>query len=269
MTYDGPSCPVKPAAGDTIIWFKNGKTSHSVTILGSWNSLSTPVMSKYGSQGQYKHTLADTVRVYGSNWTVTRFPSRTPIYSSVTTKDQPSQDSRINELLAKRASMPWFKDVLLSEALYQEAQTRLLNRTGRLSLDARQRLATATDDSQIIEALVADLWDASHYETLAAFNSPEFTEDFISAIVSGDLLRQMARNKPEVRPIVIAALRDLGLDESAPDYARGAALYVLGTILTEDERALARDEFRPFLGYQASESENSIPTYFEYYAGKL
>ncbi len=70
LTYDGPSSPVSPRPGDTVIWWKNDPilghvTAHSVTINGTWNGLGTTVMSKYGTQGQYQHALSNPIRVYG------------------------------------------------------------------------------------------------------------------------------------------------------------------------------------------------------------
>lgn len=72
LNYDTPTCPSSPRSGDAIIFWARGQTSHSVTMISSWSGLDTRVMSKYGTQGQYRHTLRDTVRVYGGDWAVTR-----------------------------------------------------------------------------------------------------------------------------------------------------------------------------------------------------
>lgn len=69
-----------PKMGDVIVWYdSSGKTSHTVTVSGSWDGVNTIVTSKYGRMGEYRHALSNVLKVYKDWYTYYRLPG-TPVY---------------------------------------------------------------------------------------------------------------------------------------------------------------------------------------------
>jgi hypothetical protein len=245
LATDNPSCPAKPKAGDTIIWVEKGKTTHSVTITGSWKDTKTIVMSKYGILGQYEHSLANVVRMYGSRWTVTRFGAGTKIYSAAVgigddmapPLDGPDRDptgSPAERLLKLGEAMPWHSAVVESEAIFREARARDLETLGRLTDATVAELELAETDEERARLFVADLQDSSHYVMLGAFNFPQ--PEFIDAVKATEHLVALARN-PTIRDFINVQLRELVTDENTADASRAAALKVLDHTLQPWEKS--------------------------------
>jgi len=280
LYYDGPVSPYSPAQGDSIIWWSGGSTSHSVTITGPWNSISTPVMSKYGTQGQYSHSLANTIRVYGSNWAVVRFTAGTPIYYGLQASAESSKDMKVDEktveeirdrLLKEREQMPWYQAVRDSETLYKNEHPQLVAKVGGLREHTQKLIAQyKADEKRTLDALFDDLKDSEHYAFLGVYNSPAHSEDFIKGIEAGNLLVKMAEKHPHLRPIIISRLRDAFAYENMDfqDRFRGATLYFLSQILSPEERKQAKGQLKTSMPAQA-EMAAGVPTYTQYYFDKL
>lgn len=274
LNNDGAYCPVSPSYGDSIIWWSGGQSSHSVTIVGSWNGTSTTTMSKYGTQGQYRHSLANVVAVYGSNWAVTNFSAGTTIYSGLTTGEETSanEKSRVSfsrpvDLLEQRKHMPWYEDVLKSEAIYEVEHPRLVAQIAQLTEKGKEAYLNATGDQERVAALLDDLRDASHFEFLGVYNHPSFAEDFIEEIEAGKLLVKMVKKRPETEKLVIDGLTDALLTEKSlqADRVRGAVLHFLSALLDDESRRLIADDLKPLeKSLDAGES-----SYFTYYLSKM
>lgn len=265
LTYDGPSCPVNPVPGDTVIWWQGSQTAHSVTITGAWNGLSTVVMSKYGSQGQYKHALSNPVAVYGSNWAVTRFTGTT-IYSGFTSGGGTSElrPNPATQLFAERETRPWFKSVKASELVYAIEHPRIVARSTSLTEATRQQLLLTEDPEKQAKILVHDLANPSHGIALSAFNGPQFTEEFITGMEAGKLLVLLGNQSPEVKPMILDLLAALANSTDTPDAARGAAVHFLKRIDPDDSTGWMSNLKRG----QSKNTNVPYKTYLDYYIEK-
>lgn len=264
-----PSCPVTPKAGDTILFYQSGKISHSVTITGTWNKTLTRVMSKYGTQGQYEHSLDNAIRVYGSNYYVTRFAGAR-IYSTgevdgaaAAVPADESEEQLLARLTAERARMPWYEDVLASAAIAEDGHNELVHRFGALLPATMKELRHETDTDERIALLVADLQDAAHFVGFGAYDDAAFTEDYVAGMVAAKMLVAMTADSASVRKNVLDALEKV-VFKSAADPARGVALFAIGQIATPAEReALSnRLEDLELVGDEAGR-------YSDYYGRKL
>jgi len=237
MTYDAPVCPASPRPGDTVIWWgTDGRTAHSVTITSAWNGLSTIVMSKYGSQGQYQHALSNPIVVYGSNWSVIRFTAGTTIYYYGTAIGDPKQklESPAERFLAERETKPWFNTVKASEVLYATEHPRIVARSTALKEATRLRLLATENPEEQATLLLQDLADPSHSIALSPYSGPQFTEEFVTGIEAGKLLVLLGEQHPELRHMLADHLATLVKASDAADVTRGAAVYFLGKIAPED-----------------------------------
>jgi len=203
-----------------------------VTITGTWNGLSTIVMSKYGSEGQYQHALSNPIAVYGSTWAVTRF-SGTIIYSGIASNDtvqKPNDTNPATRILEEAKDKPWYKTVKASELLYAVEHPRLVERSTALSENTRKQLLATEDPEEQAGLLLDDLASPSHYVALNAYNGPQFTEEFVTGIEAGKLLTLLGDRFPEVKPMIVDRLATMVRASETPDPARGAAIHFLGTI---------------------------------------
>jgi len=288
LNSDAPVCPLNPVIGDTVIWWgPNGLTSHSVTIVGSWNNLSTTVMSKYGALGQYRHALSKTIGVYGGNWAVTRFMGGTVIYSGLQTGDTaiggaatPSDASA--RLQKEREEMPWYETVVASQLLFDIERPRLIAQISGLREETRERFIEAVDNAERIDILLEDLRHPEHFEFLAAYNSPAHSEDFITGIEAGKLLVRLAELQPKLKPAIVSGLSEalelkmdaVGTDAEELRFAdekRGAALHFLSRLLPKSERASLKERLQGELKSATAPSVagGGVPSYTEHWLSKM
>jgi len=276
LNNDGPVYTAYPISGDSVIWWgTDGLTSHSVTLLSSWNSTSTPMMSKYGRQGQYRHALYNAINVYGSDWSVVYFTAGTPIYSGISksgaeTRKGSSVDrnhdteAERNEI---RKSMPWYEEVLASQVIYEIEHPRLVAQSAHLSEASRQGLAEARGDQARLAILISDIADPKHFAVLNAFNRPALSEDFVMEIEAGKLLVKIVNKRPELKEEIVALLLKV-ITQPGGDFKnqlRGAGIHFLTQILSKNERVAMKKELRRLFPEQQSE----VPTYTEYYLRKM
>ena len=276
LASDAPFCPVNPAVGQTVIWWgSDGKTSHSVTITGSWNNLSTQVMSKYGAYGQYRHALSNAVAVYGSNWSVTGFGLGTTIYSGMRSEAPSPVVQEVDpgkKLLEQRKDMPWYEAVLQSEIHYALEHPRLVSQSAGLREETRARLLETVDEMEQIDILLEDLQSPAHYEVFHLYNRPSLSEDFIKEIEAGKLLALLSNRKPELKQVVTERLTGLVTERKGEihDTLRGAAIHFLTRVSTPEERKTLKNRFS--LLSQSSMTgpgAGKIPSYTEYYLQKM
>lgn len=277
LTYDGPIYTSYPIQGDAIIWWSGSTTAHSVTIVGPWNSLSTPVMSKYGTQGQYRHALSKTIGVYGSDWSAVYFTEGTVIYSGRPAPgglDRNKNDKKGTTGLESpekreelRKTMPWYEDVLASQVIYEIERPRLVAKSAPISEETRNGIIEARGDQARLDLLVSDLADPKHFGILNAYNSPAFSEDFISEIEAGKLLVKIAKKRPELKEQIVAILLEVITETEGTfrDQLRGAGLHFLAQILSKNERVATKKELRRLFPEQRGE----VPTYTDYYMNKM
>lgn len=271
LSCDAPYTPASPAPGHAVIfWGPDGKTSHSVTLVGPWSGLSTLAMSKYGVQGQYRHALSNSIRVYGSDASVVAFGAGTSVYSGLAAS-QPDQASPIGvrqRLLEERERAPWFETMLTAELLYAAEHPRLVAQVSGLLDATRRRLEEATTINEQVDALATDFRDPMHYSFLSAYSSPAHSEDFISAIEAGNLLIKLAERRPKLRGAVIAKLQE-SIEQARgeeQDRVRGAALHFLGRVLTAAERQTLLVRTKPQI---RSDAADAPPTYSQHYLRKF
>lgn len=216
FTKDDPPVPELPEVGNVILFWKNQKINHSVSIVEPWKGLNTIIMSKYGTYGQYKHKLMNSIKFYGWNWLVVKFPN-TPVYSGhkmpsrlVAGFVDPEIDAAaINKLFEARTKMPWYKDVLESKKIFESEHAKLVEKSSKMTDDARLNYLKAKTDNEKLAVLIKDFADDAHYAILGAYDRLEFAQDFLESIESGKLLVEMAKKKPELRQKIITALKSL------------------------------------------------------------
>lgn len=245
---------VIPKKGDVVIFFgPDGRTSHSETILGSWDGLSTKVMSKYGMQGQYRHTLGDSVRAYGSSWTVMRFDS-IPVYSSLTGKIY--EDSNVwskklynyEEIMEITKKMPWYQTVIESQKLYNQDHTKTLIKVSGLQPQTKEALVKANDIDKKVFILVKDLVSDTHYQIFGEFERPALTHDFIVNIEAGKQLIDLAKQDQLLKPTVASTIKNqiVRSDQQdtyyMADRKRGALIYFVYQLLDDEEQTKLQEE---------------------------
>ncbi|MBI4994864.1 hypothetical protein HZC21_04460 [Candidatus Peregrinibacteria bacterium] len=207
---DDPPVPAVGNIGDTILFFKNGTINHSVSIVGPWQGLNTKVMSKYGTQGQYKHELINPVKFYGYNWAIVNF-KLTPTYVGFKNNGKQRQlvAGEISKILEQSAEKPWHKTVLESEKVFNEEHPKLIAKFANMTEENTRLYANAKTDDEKIAILTKDFLDDRHYVILSAYDRPEFGEDFLKAIESGKLFVEMVKRKPEFKQKITTALKNI------------------------------------------------------------
>lgn len=275
LNNDGPVYTAYPISGDAVIWWgTDGLTSHSVTLLSSWNGSSTPMMSKYGRQGQYRHALSNAINVYGSDWSVVYFTAGTPIYSAIRkagaeARKGPRVDSNDTEAERNeiRKSMPWYEDILASQVIYEIEHPRLVAQSANLSEASRQGLAEARGDQARLAIIISDIADPKHFGPLNAFNRPALSEDFVMEIEAGKLLVKIVNKRPELKEEIVNLLLKVITNPGGDfkDQLRGAGIHFLTQILKQNERVATKKELRRLF----PEQQGEIPTYTEHYLRKM
>ena len=274
LDNDGPVYTSSPLSGDSVIWWDGATTSHSVTLLGSWTGTSTPVMSKYGTQGQYRHALSNPIALYGADWSVVYFTAGTIIYSGLQAGGEGQKGLEVDkrhdtaeERDRLRRSMPWYEDVLASQVIYEVEHPRLVSQSANLSDASRTGLSEARGDQARLGILIADMADPKHFGVLNAYNSPAFSEDFIAEIEAGKLLVKIIKKRPELKQQVIDLLLNVITDTqgASKDQLRGAGVHFLTQILTKNERVATKKELRRLFPEQHGE----VPTYTDHYLNKM
>lgn len=275
LANDGAVYTSYPISGDAVIWWgTDGRTSHSVTLLSSWNSTSTLMMSKYGRQGQYRHALLNAIRLYGSDWSAVYFTEGTPIYSGFRTtgaeaRKGPKVDRKDNEAKRNeiRKSMPWYEDVLASQVIYEVEHPRLVAQSANLSEASRQGLVEAIGDPARLAILISDIADPKHFATLGAYNRPALSEDFVMEIEAGKLLVKIVKKRPELKEDIVNLLLKVITEPEGDfkDQLRGAGIHFLTQILSKNERVATKKELRRLFPEQQTE----VPTYTEHYLRKM
>lgn len=273
IRYDSPYSPSTPKVGDAIVWFQNGTTSHTVTIVGPWNGTSTLIRSKYGVQGQYQHALSNSIKVYGSNWYITRFGAGTTIYySSTPVSEKETIKNKVQTLIQDSKTKPWYKDVIASKAIYEKEHQKMVKKSGGFSTNSERELDRAGNLYAEVDILIDDFLLDQHYSMLGAYNSPEFSADFIKGIEAGQKLVLLAKqyNNPQ---IVANELKDraFGYKGAYSDMVRGAAIFFLNQIMSNDERIQLKSELTSDADLKKSAAGVSAasPTYTEYYSRLL
>jgi hypothetical protein len=255
---DKSVCPATPKIGDTILWWYgksdgkklNGKTKHSVTIVGKWDGLNTIVMSKYSIYGQYRHALRNSVAAYGKEWSPIRFTGGTPIYTNAVgdapddheprlrridrERDREFEASTPEEMLASRQMMPWFDAVVESEAVFNTARAEQVRAVGALRPATLEALQSIDSDELRAQLLVNDLRDPEHYILLGMYNAPEL--DLLSGMEATRLLRDLADKDDQARVIVTDYLVSLAREFDGIDAARAAAVLAAAPLLRPVER---------------------------------
>lgn len=275
------SNPTTPQVGDVVIWFDaNNRSTHTVTIVGAWNSTSTLVMSKYGLQGQYRHALSNTIRVYGSNWKVYRFPS-TVIYQGLQADPEESLQVGMNEALSpveryldEGEAMTWQDAVRESELLYAVERPRMVERIAGLRQYTVESLAQARSDAERVDLLLADLRAAEHYGTLGVYNTPAHGEDFILGLEASKLLAALADSRPELRGVIVSRLTQALSDESVEfaDRYHGAVLHTLSLVLPAEQKPRFQQQLRGSLKRALEarvDASGEAPSYTKHYLERL
>ena len=273
IMYDRPYSPSTPKIGDAIVWFQNGTTSHTATIVGPYKGTSTLIRSKYGTQGQYQHALINSVKVYGSNWYITRFGAGTTVYSSVPISNKEAIKNKEQSLLQDSKTKSWYKDVIESKTIYEKEHQKIVKKSGSLSVNSKMELERAGNLYEQIDYLIDDFLLDQHYAMLGAYNSPEFSVDFIKGIEAGQKLVLLAKqyNNPQ---IVANELKDRSFSYKGAyqDMVRGATIFFLNQIMSNDERIQLKGELAsPDAALKQSVAGTSAasPTYTEYYSRLL
>jgi len=284
LRTDSPMCPAKPAKGDTIIWIygntdaakdraRPGNTKHSVTIDGPWLGLDTIVVSKYGAAGQYRHALRNSVAVYGTAWTVTRFGAGTAISASAINGGSDVHVSMArevgvvatpaDELLSARESMPWYPAVQESENVYAAARKQQVRKAGVFLPETVNALKFSNGAAARIALLMSDLKNPEHYAMLSMYNFPE--PELLTGFAAADELRAIASKNADNYADILSALTSVASDLALPDPVRGEALHVLHTVALPDDarKALESLDGRGVLAASGDES------YTAYFASRL
>lgn len=249
----GPYSLANPGYGNAIVFFQNGQAIHSATMVGTWNGTNTMIMSKYGKQGQYKHALINSIKVYGWNFSAVGWAAPVKIYTTsngtrnidgISIKNSFTA-SRIESLLREREKMPWYKDILEAKKIYETEHPKLVERSAGMNPTRLNTLNNTTDTAKKISLLIEDLKDESHYTALSAYDHPSYATEFIEEISAGKRLVSLAKENPSLRSDVVKQLRDIlttKSKENHKDALDGATSHFLGQILTQTEKDALRTE---------------------------
>lgn len=293
LKYDNPITPSKPAVGDAIVfWDSSNVTSHTVTIVGTWNGTSTLVMSKYGPQGQYKHALSNTTKAYpGHKWGVVRFAAGTPIYlgiadakdsvkfpfsrllafngdlpllGAIDARDQggAQKDFDINKFFEEQSKMPWYQDAMKdTERSWQEHQ-EIVERIAKMSDTNRKLLAAAKTDDERVKILLDDLNDNDRFALLTIYSTPGETEHFFDALEAKKLLSDILGKNKTIKGKVVNELKQAAKNGHIyfGDQKKGMSLYLLGSLMDQQDKAAVKKALPPF-----SASPAMIPESYEHF----
>ena len=290
--------PATPKPGDVVIFYKNGLSTHTVTIVGTWKGLNTQVMSKYGMQGQYQHKLSDVAKVYSDSWWTPVHFGVTKVYTTLN-KISPTlargakliaslaapksfsfSNMTVEQLMEQRKQMPWYKDVLESEKLASVEYKKQLADISNMTEENKNAYNKSVTDSAKIKILIKDINDNHHYEWFGLYNGPEFTTDYVDAIEAGNLLAEMFKERPSTKQQVIDELRsvintpdDLTRPNTYTDQKRGAAINFLGKILDASARVNLRQEILKTVPAELITpiefKGGGMQTYTQFYINKL
>lgn len=298
LQYDSPFTPSKPAIGDAIVfWDSANRTSHTVTIVGTWNGTSTLVMSKYGPQGQYKHALSNTIRAYpGHKYGVVRFAAGTKIHLSIadnkdlvalpfsrllafngdvpllnatTVNDLSSSHAPfdVDKFLEKQSTLPWYQEAMEeTKALWQEHQ-QIVDRVAKMSDANRKLLSEAKTDDQRVKILLSDLNDNDRFAILSLYNAPGQTEHFFDALEAKKLLIDLLAKNKALKGKVVSELKLTAKNghKHFGDQKKGMSLYLLGNLLNDQEKAVIKKELPSLLASPAMVPES----YEHFYRNRL
>lgn len=234
-----------PSYGDPVIFFKNGVAIHSATIVGTWNGTNTIIMSKYGKQGQYKHALINSIKVYGWTFGVTTLSPNIKIYTASNGTIDDAAAYRIELFLREREKMPWYKDILEAKKIYETEHPKLVERSAGINQTRLNTLNNTADTSKKIALLIEDLKDESHYIALSAYDHPSYATEFIEGIEAGKRLVSLVKENPSLKSNIVKQLRDILTNKSKEnhkDALDGATSHFLGQILTQTEKDALRTE---------------------------
>lgn len=296
--YGGYS-PLYPQIGDVILFYKNGLSTHTVTVVGAWQGLSTQVMSKYGIQGQYQHKLSDVAKVYSDSWWIpVHFGPLTKVYTTLK-KINPAlaksvklvasialpksfefSKSTVEELMEQRKQMPWYKDILESEKSAAVEYKKRLAEISNMTEENKSVYNKSITDPAKIKILIKDINDNHHYEWFGLYNGPEFTTDYVDAIEAGNLLVKIVTERPSTKQQVIDELRrvintpdDLTRSNTYTDQKRGAAINFLNQILNQSERNNLKQDILKTVPAEFINpiqfKEGGMQTYTQFYLNKL
>lgn len=284
---DRPYAPYQPQLGDVVVWwdkndhYRRKSTSHTATVYGYWNGLNTLVSSKYGLQGEYRHALGNTVRVYGPNFSIVRFAAGTLTYfkpqSANASDDAVSSIAETNgdmgesigevgaSLLEQERSVDWHeKTKANAELAYGAEHPKILKRSTALTAKTKRHLAKASFVEEKIDILIDDFKLPRHYLELSAFNLPAHSEEFITEIVAGKALIELAETEGD-RLMIIRKITDMISVEGLDDAVKGAGIYVLGRIVRPDETDFV-DSLKNLVNQcctpQATERSNAFSQYY-------
>lgn len=236
---------LNPSYGDPVIFFQQGLAIHSATIVGPWNGINTIIMSKYGKQGQYKHALINSIKLYGWTFGVTTLSPDIKIYTASNGPVDNVSAYRIESFLREREKMPWYKDILEAKKIYEAEYPKLVARSANMNQARLNMLNNATDTSKKIALLIEDLKDESHYVTLSAYDNPSHATEFIEGIEAGKRLVSLVKENPSLKSDIVKQLRDILTNKSKEnhkDALDGATSHFLGQILTQTEKDALRTE---------------------------
>ncbi len=276
LNYDGPYTPAAPKIGDAIVfWGSDNKTSHTVTIVGSWNGTSTMVMSKYGPQGQYKHALSNTIRAYsGNRWGITRFGAGTIIYTGFLEKGkeiltniprlfvfngdnsllgilasndgkntkQPSFD--VDTFIAEQSKLPWYQEVMKEMPRIQQEHDEMVQRIGKMNEINKKRLETAQNDDERIKILLEDIQDETRFGLLTIYSSPGDTVEFFEAMEAKKMLMEIVKKDKTLKEKVTKELKTIAKNghQYFGDQKKGVSLFLLGRMLDKQEKENSKKE---------------------------
>lgn len=280
--YDSPVCPASPQRGDTILFWDGGEIIHSATMVETWNGTSTLIMSKYGKQGQYQHALANSIKIYGKNWSIIRFTAGTLIPQALQRNNSlrrlltglPIPNLFVNPILGEkmdplkeRKKMPWYQDVLSSQEIYETEHPKMVAKIATMKPEKLAQYQKTESLEGKISILMEDLLDDIHYQFLGVYDSPAYCTDFIHAIQAANLLVNLSMTESGARTLIINELKkNITALEISPEFdkKRGAMIYFLGKILNQNEKVLLRDQLLKTFG-QFRAPKGLPPTYTEYY----
>lgn len=284
--YDSPVCPASPQTGDTVLFWHNGKIIHSVTMVGPWNGTSTLIMSKYGTQGQYRHALANSINIYGKNWSIIRFNAGTIIYQALHQNNKVVQGlhwllaglqmpqifsdpigGQSFDLLKEREKMPWYQDVLSSQEIYGTEHPKIVAKMTKMNPENLELYKKAATTKEKIAVLINDFLEDRHYIFVPTYDSPEYTTDYVAAMQAGNMMVDLAKHDLKAKNLLIDELKKViftFIREKYSNYKAGVTLFFLGKILNQNEKVLFKDQLIKTFG-QFRAPKGLPPTYTEYY----
>lgn len=146
----------------------------------------------------------------------------------------------------------------------------LVSKISSLNSETQKKLEAEIDTKEKIKLFKEDFLSDNHYKFLGVYNSPEFSEDFITSLEAGRKIVELANQDTETKAIVIRELKDVIFqkDSNYLDQKRGAAIYFLSQILDSEEKEALKKETIRNMPIKASK-ESLPPSYTEYYLNRI